>query len=704
MTQLAEYFAKIRFVIDKTEIKKVEAAFKDIEKKLKGSTKVLSEEVKAKKQSADVSKVKASAVEKEVKAVDKLTRAQEKLNKALSPAQVAKNRAGWLRSSRNIELKSGYGSQYRLGEQLNTRKAAELKQAKELADAEAKLKQKALEKERKAREQKERDSTKELIKLHAQALSDNRIFDADTKRRQQAEDKRRQTEQKLLERKERMERQREERFRASSSRNSRANYLSMGGGPAAFMRYGVASVPLIGGMYGMAQLNQSTQQLASQNLALNAVSGSPQQAQQYKEYLNNLGNSLGMTTASLTPGFTQYLASAQGTVLENSIQRDFESFTQYGAVMGLDPEAMKGSMKALTQMVSKQQIYAEELRGQLAERLPAAVKMMAQAVTGGDTKALIEMMAKGDLDPNKALPKFFEVMRSNSEPMMDEYRQSSRFAQGSMSKSLEDLTKFFISQGGEQHFARFFRTLTDGIKASEPLVKGLTDTFGDLVTATEVPTSLFKDLNDGLAELSKTTGLSESAFIKLAGLGTLMMSKWGRVAVMFGMIAAVLQDLSYGIQGKKSLTKNVMDYFDSVTTIPNGPIPPGNYTKIPLKTEGQTFMGLKGPLAEYLNEKMQGFAQMGQQIDQRQTAINDPKSIYYNDPAGYDDHVKQMVVAQQQEKAIQSTPVTNQNTFNMQFTVNGGTAEVETEFRTWARMGLQDMLNETMPNYVRSAQ
>lgn len=456
-------------------------------------------------------------------------------------------------------------------------------------------------------------------------------------------------------------------------------------------------------MYGMAQLNQSTQQLASQNLALNAVAGSPQQAQQYKDYLNNLGNSLGMTTASLTPGFTQYLASAQGTVLENSIQRDFESFTQYGAVMGLDPEAMKGSMKALTQMVSKQQIYAEELRGQLAERLPAAVKMMAQAVTGGDTKALIEMMAKGDLDPNKALPKFFEVMRSNSEPMMDEYRQSSRFAQGSMSKSLEDLTKFFISQGGEQHFAKFFRTLTDGIKASEPLVRGLTDTFGDLVTATEVPTSLFKDLNDGLAELSKTTGLSESAFIKLAGLGTLMMSKWGRVAVMFGMIAAVLQDLSYGIQGKKSLTKNVMDYFDSVTTIPNGPIPPGNYTKIPLKTEGQTFMGLKGPLAEYLNEKMQGFAQMGQQIDQRQTAIADPKSIYYNDPAGYDDHVKQMVVAQQQEKAMQSTQNNNVSFGNINVTISPTEGTTPEQQANVFSTKIQNILSETLSNYPRSA-
>ena len=83
-----------------------------------------------------------------------------------------------------------------------------------------------------------------------------------------------------------------------------------------------------------------------------------QKSQSNQQYLNNLGTRLGMTTRQLQPSFTQYLANAQGTALEPSLMRDFESFTQYGAVMGLSPEEMKGSLKAITQMVSKQQIYA----------------------------------------------------------------------------------------------------------------------------------------------------------------------------------------------------------------------------------------------------------------------------------------------------------------------------------------------------------
>jgi hypothetical protein len=151
----------------------------------------------------------------------------------------------------------------------------------------------------------------------------------------------------------------------SAASFGRANYLHAGGAAGAFARYGAASLPFIGGVYGLSRANTISQELQANELALKAVAGEDKAAG-YREYLNSLGNRLGMTTRDLQPGFTQYLASAQGTALEPTIQKDFSNFTQYGAVMGLDPEQMKGSLKAITQMVSKQQIYAEELDIRLA--------------------------------------------------------------------------------------------------------------------------------------------------------------------------------------------------------------------------------------------------------------------------------------------------------------------------------------------------
>lgn len=264
----------------------------------------------------------------------------------------------------------------------------------------------------------------------------------------------------------------------SQSSHSRANYLHAGGSAGAFARYGVASLPFVGGVYGLGQANSMSQELQANELALNAVAGG--NAQRYREYLSGLGDKLGMTTRDLQPGFTQYLASAQGTALESNIQGDFSSFTQYGAVMGLKPEDMKGSLRAITQMVSKQQIYAEELKGQLAERMPAAVRLMADAVTGGDTKALLKMMEDGKLDPNEALPKFFSLMKDRSDPMLPSYFETSRFAQGSMNKEFEDQFKIFAKEGGDRGFTRLFKSMTAVMKEATPTVEGLARGFDEL--------------------------------------------------------------------------------------------------------------------------------------------------------------------------------------------------------------------------------
>lgn len=264
----------------------------------------------------------------------------------------------------------------------------------------------------------------------------------------------------------------------SSSSYGRANYLHAGGAAGALARYGVASLPFVGGVYGLSRANTISQELQANELALRAVAG--EKAGGYQEYLSSLGNRLGMTTRDLQPGFTQYLASAQGTALEPTIQRDFTNFTQYGAVMGLNPEQMKGSLKAITQMVSKQQIYAEELKGQLAERMPAAVRLMADAMTGGDTKALIKMMENGELDPNTALPKFFEEMRKRSEHMLPEYFKTSRFAQGSMNKAAEDQFKRFAKGGGDAGFARLFNSLATVMKEASPAVDAMAKGFNEI--------------------------------------------------------------------------------------------------------------------------------------------------------------------------------------------------------------------------------
>ncbi|MBU7576650.1 MAG: tape measure protein [Flavihumibacter sp.] len=90
----------------------------------------------------------------------------------------------------------------------------------------------------------------------------------------------------------------------------------------------------------------------------------------------------------------------------------FEGVSTGIAAMNLDAETAKGAMLALGQMASKGTVSAEELRGQLGERIPGAFGIAAKAM--GVTEAeLGKMMQKGELTASEFLPKFAQAMKDN---------------------------------------------------------------------------------------------------------------------------------------------------------------------------------------------------------------------------------------------------------------------------------------------------
>jgi tape measure domain-containing protein len=73
--------------------------------------------------------------------------------------------------------------------------------------------------------------------------------------------------------------------------------------------------------------------------------------------------------------------------------------------MGLSAEDTEGIFLALGQMISKGTVQAEELRGQLGERLPGAFNLAAQAM-GVTTAQLDKMLQNGQVVAKDFLPKF----------------------------------------------------------------------------------------------------------------------------------------------------------------------------------------------------------------------------------------------------------------------------------------------------------
>lgn len=88
----------------------------------------------------------------------------------------------------------------------------------------------------------------------------------------------------------------------------------------------------------------------------------------------------------------------------------FEGVSTGIAAMKLTAEQSKGAMLALGQMASKGTVSAEELRGQLGERIPGAFSIAAKAMNVTEAE-LGKMMQQGEIAAKDFLPRFAAEMQ-----------------------------------------------------------------------------------------------------------------------------------------------------------------------------------------------------------------------------------------------------------------------------------------------------
>lgn len=102
-----------------------------------------------------------------------------------------------------------------------------------------------------------------------------------------------------------------------------------------------------------------------------------------------------------------------GSTMSMGLKKQMDIFQGVSAgvsAMGLSAEDAKGTFLALGQIASKGKVSAEELRGQIGERIPGAFEIAARAM-GVTTAKLDDMMSKGEIASKDFLPKFAAEMK-----------------------------------------------------------------------------------------------------------------------------------------------------------------------------------------------------------------------------------------------------------------------------------------------------
>jgi tape measure domain-containing protein len=128
-------------------------------------------------------------------------------------------------------------------------------------------------------------------------------------------------------------------------------------------------------------------------------------------FVNKSINDLKLPTEAAFEGFRTLSGGLMGTsITGKQTQAIFTSVAQASTVLGMKADETKGSLLALAQMASKGTVSAEELRGQLVERLPGAFGIAARAMKVSQQE-LGKMLEGGKIMAADFLPKFAAEMK-----------------------------------------------------------------------------------------------------------------------------------------------------------------------------------------------------------------------------------------------------------------------------------------------------
>lgn len=189
------------------------------------------------------------------------------------------------------------------------------------------------------------------------------------------------------------------------------------------------------------------------------------------EFVRSTARSLGLDLEQVSSSYIKLSAASRGTSLQGEQTREiFTAVSKAATTLGLSSAEADGALLAVSQMMSKGTVQAEELRGQLGERLPGAFQIAARAM-GVSTSELGKMLEAGQVIAEDFLPKFAKQLEK-------ELGQASADAAGTAAREMQrvanefgDLLKVIADSGAASSIAKFFANISSGLAGVTERIK-----------------------------------------------------------------------------------------------------------------------------------------------------------------------------------------------------------------------------------------
>ncbi|HAH6092851.1 TPA: tape measure protein [Escherichia coli] len=214
-------------------------------------------------------------------------------------------------------------------------------------------------------------------------------------------------------------------------------------------------------------------------------------AKRATEFVKNLANNTGVDQIETLSSFAKFSAGA-GDMNTDQKESLFSNVIGTSRLMGLSTDEINGILKAFEQMASKGKIQAEELRGQLGDRMAGAFQLFARSL-GMTTEELDKAMKNGKVLSKDVLPKVSAEMGRMIDKAggWEKIINSTQTQLGRLSNSWNNNLALMFD-GSQEGLTDFTRSLTNLLNSLGGQSKSLGESLGDLM----------KSMSNGIDDLT----------------------------------------------------------------------------------------------------------------------------------------------------------------------------------------------------------
>lgn len=214
-------------------------------------------------------------------------------------------------------------------------------------------------------------------------------------------------------------------------------------------------------------------------------------AKRATEFVKNLANNTGVDQIETLSSFAKFSAGA-GDMNADQKESLFSNVIGTSRLMGLSTDEINGILKAFEQMASKGKIQAEELRGQLGDRMAGAFQLFARSL-GMTTEQLDAAMKNGKVLSKDVLPKVSAEMGNMIAKAggWEKIINSTQTQLGRLSNSWNNNLALMFD-GSQEGLTDFTRSMTNLLGSLGGQSKSLGEHFGDLM----------KSMSNGIDDLT----------------------------------------------------------------------------------------------------------------------------------------------------------------------------------------------------------